>query len=255
MAYFIPMKISLIPVIVLLSAIHAAADFETLVKMGDVHDAKFQFDKALEYYLPAEKLAPNNAALLVKISKQYALRMKDLPKEADKIASVRQGLAYAERARASAPAESDSHLSVAICLGKLTPFLGAREKIEVSRKIKISADMAVKLGPEDDYAWHILGRWHQSLANIGGATRVLAGVIYGGLPAASNEEAVKCFQKAIALNPKRLVHVVELGRTYAMMGRKAEAKRQLETGLAMPDREKDDPETKKRGRASLKTIS
>lgn len=255
MAYFIPMKISLIPAIVLLSVIHAAADFETLVRNGDAHDAKFQCDKALEYYLPAEKLAPDNAALLVKISKQYALRMKDLPEKADKIASIRQALAYAERARASAPAESDPHLSIAICLGKLTPFLGAREKIEASRKIKISADMAVKLGPEDDYAWHILGRWHQSLANIGGATRALAGVIYGGLPAASNEEAVKCFQKAIALNPKRLVHVVELGRTYAMMGRTAEAKRQLETGLAMPDREKDDPETKQRGRASLKAIS
>jgi tetratricopeptide (TPR) repeat protein len=254
-AYFIPMKISLIPAIVMLSAIHAAADFATLMRNGDIHDAKFQFDKALEYYLPAEKLAPENAALLVKISKQYALRMTILPKEADKIASVRQALAYAERARASAPAQCDPHLSVAICLGKLTPFLGAREKIDASRKIKIAADMAVKLGPQNDYAWHILGRWHQSLANIGGTTRTLAGIIYGGLPAASNEEAVKCFQKAIALNPKRLVHVVELGRTYAMMGRVAEAKRHLETGLAMPDKEKDDPEAKQRGRTSLKAIS
>ncbi len=248
------MTIPIIPAIILLSAIHAAADFETLVRNGDAHDAQFQFDQALGYYLPAEKLAPDNAALLVKISKQYVLRMKDLPQKEDKIASVRQGLTYAERARASAPGECDPHLSVAICLGKLTPFLGAREKIEVSRKIKISADMAVKLGPENDYAWHILGRWHQSLANIGGATRALAGIVYGGLPAASNDEAVKCFQKAIALNPTRLIHVVELGRTYAMMGRTAEAKRYLQTGLAMPEREKDDPETKQRGRASLNTI-
>jgi hypothetical protein len=29
----------------------------------------------------------------------------------------------------------------------------------------------------------------------------------------------------------------------------------LETGLAMPDKEKDDPEAKQRGRTSLKAIS
>ena len=241
--------------LVLFAASSAFADFAELVKSGDVHDAKYQFDQALEFYLPAEKLDPDNAKLLVKISRQYALRMADLPRQADKIASGRTGLAYAERAVAAAPGDCDPHLAVAICLGKLTPYLGAREKVEASRKIKISADRAVKVDPRNDYAWHLLGRWHQSLANLGGTTRALAGIIYGGLPAASNEEAVKCFQKAISLNPKRLIHVVELGRTYAMMGRAAEARRTIQQGLAMPNQEKDDPETKRRGKESLKEIS
>jgi len=249
------MKAFLIPLIVLLSVLPSVADFAALVKSGDACDEKFQCDQALQYYLPAEKLEPNNAALLVKISRQYALRMNDLPKESDKIASCRQGLAYAERAVAAAPNECDPHLSVAICLGRLVPYLGGKEKIETSRRIKASADRAVRLDPKNDYAWHLLGRWHQSLANIGGTTRVLASIIYDGLPAASNEEAVACFKKAAALNPKRLVHVVELGRTYQMMGRKDEARRYLEMGLAMPNREKDDADTKQRGRASLKQVS
>lgn len=232
----------------------AQADFAQLVKSGDVHDARFECDEALKFYLPAEKIDPNNVALLVKISRQYALRMSDLPNKSDKIASGRTALAYAERAVALAPNECDPHLSVAICLGKLTPLAGAREKIENSRKIKTAAEKAVKLDPKNDFAWHLLGRWHQSLANIGGATRALAGVVYGGLPAASNEEAIKCFQKAMALNPKRLVHVVELGRTYQMMGRDAEAKRFLNMGLAMQNKDKDDPETKLRGQASLKEL-
>ena len=249
------MKIFLAPILALLSVISASADFDELVKNGDACDAKFQCDQALTYYLPAEKLKPENPALLVKISRQYALRMSDLPKDADKIASGRKALAYAERAVAAAPDECDGHLSVAICLGKLTPFLGNKEMIEASRKIKVSAEKAVKLNPKNDYAWHLLGRWHQSLANIGGATRLLASIIYDGIPAASNDTAVDCFNKAIALNPKRLVHVVELGRTYAMMGKKAEAKKLLASGLAMPNKEKDDPETKQRGKATLKEIS
>lgn len=244
-----------LPLLASLAVSSAFADFAEFVKSGDVHDAKFQFDEALKFYLPAEKLDPANSALLVKISRQYALRMNDLPKKSDKIASGRTALAYAERAVAAAPDECDPHLSVAICLGKLTPFLGNREMVEASRKIKISADRAVKLDPKNDYAWHLLGRWHQSLANIGGATRAVAAIVYGGLPEATNEQAVACLKKAMTLNPKRLLHVVELGRTYAMMGREAEARKYLQLGLAMPDKEKDDPETKRRGRASLKELS
>jgi tetratricopeptide (TPR) repeat protein len=249
------MKFLLVPLVVLCSVTSAFADYQELVKKGDVHDAKFEFDEALKYYLPAEQIKPKDVDLLVKISRQYALRMSDLPKKADKIASCRKGLAYAERAVMSAPQHGDAHLCVAICLGKLTPFLGAGDKIDTSRKIKTSADQAVKLDPKNDYAWHVLGRWHQLLANINGGTRTLARIAYGGLPAASNDEAVKCFQKAMALNPRHLVHVIELGRTYALMGRKAEAKKYIEMGLAMPNTQKDDAETKARGRATLKEIS
>jgi len=241
--------------IALCCAFPAFAGFAELVKSGDVHDARSECDAALQYYLPAEKIDPDNGALLVKISRQYALRMNDLPNKADKVASGKTALAYAERAVAAAPRDCDSHLALAICLGKLTPFIGAKEKIEASRRIKTAADQAVALDPKNDYARHLLGRWHQSLANIGGATRMLAGAIYGGLPAASNDEAVKCFKKSISLNPKRLIHVIELGRTYAMMGRKAEAKQYLEQGLSMPEKEKDDAETKQRGRESLKELS
>lgn len=248
------MKRCLTLVIGLICSISAHADFAELVQKGDTHDAKFETEDALKYYLPAETLEPKNADLLVKISRQYALRMSDLPKKADQISSGKKALAYAERAVAVAPNECDPHLSVAICLGKLTPLLSTKEQIETSRKIKTSAERAVKLNPSNDYAWHLLGRWHQSLANIGGTTRALASIVYGALPAASNDEAVKCFKKATALNPKRLLHVVELGRTYAMMDRKAEAVKTLNQGLAMPNKEKDDAETKARGRKSLQEI-
>ena len=58
-------------------------------------------------------------------------------------------------------------------------------------------------------------------------------------------------KKAIALNPKRLMHYIELGRIYAQMGKKEEARQFINKGLAMPDTEKDDPETKQRGRETL----
>jgi len=238
----------------LLIAGQALGDFAELVKQGDVYDAQFKPDAALQYYLPAEKLNPNDAALLVKITRQYVYRMGDLPAKADQLKSVRTALAYAERAVKLAPGDCDPHLSVAICLGKLTPLVGNKEGIEASHKIKAEAETAAKLNPKNDFAWHLLGRWNQELAQIGGMTRALAMIVYGALPSASYDDAVKYFQKAIALNPNRLIHYVELGRTYALMGRKAEAKKFIEQGLAMTNRDQDDPGTKERGRKTLQTL-
>ena len=84
--------------------------------------------------------------------------------------------------------------------------------------------------------------------------RALAQVVYSKLPPAKYEDAVRCFEKAIALNPSRLMHYIELGRTYAQMGRDADARKFITKGLAMPETEKDDPETKNLGRQTLKKL-
>ena len=224
------------------------------IAKGDRADAVFRHTEALEAYLPAEQILADDAALLVKIARQYVYRMADLPTTAEKIESGKTALAYAERAVKADPRSSDAHLSVAICLGKITQLQGNREKVEASKRIKQAAEQAVNLDPRSDYAWHLLGRWHQALAGMSGLVRGVVKLVYGELPPASNEEALECFEKALALRPDRLIHHVELGRTLAQMGRKEEARQAIEKGLAMPNREKDDPETKQRGRSTLQKL-
>lgn len=238
----------------LLCAAAARADFDELVRQGDGHDARFQPEEALRCYLPAEKIRPDEPGLLVKIARQHVYRMDGQPTQAARLEACRAALSYAERAVKVAPQRCDSHLALAICLGKMTPLLGSRQAVEASRRIKSAAETAVKLDPRNDFAWHMLGRWHQELAQVGGVTRALALVVYGGLPTASLEEARACFEKAAALQPRRLIHAVELGRTHALMGRPQEARRWIERGLALPDRDKDDPETRRRGQETLRQL-
>ena len=47
------------------------------------------------------------------------------------------------------------------------------------------------------------------------------------------------------------MHYIELGRIYAQMGRKEEARKYIHKGLAMPEQEKDDPEMKEIGRRDV----
>ena len=129
-----------------------------------------------------------------------------------------------------------------------------REQAENSRVIKAAAEKVIELDPRNDLGWHVLGRWYFNMANVGAVKRTLAQLIYGKLPGATNEDAARCFEKAIELNPKRLMHYIELGRVYAEMGRTAEARKFLTKGLAMTETERDDPETKNKGREVLEKL-
>lgn len=252
------MKVQLAPAVlraalVLIVSVAAARSesADELIKQGDVHYDRLEASEALKCYLPAEKQDPQNARLLVKIARQYRHLMSDAQSDGEKLRCCATALDYSRRAVKIAPNDPEAQLAVAITYGKILPFLGNKEKAETSRLIKAAAEKVVKLDPKNDLGWHVLGRWHVVLAEVSGVKRAIAQVVYGKLPPATNEDAVRCFQKAIALNPNRLMHYIELGRTYANMDRKEEARKYISKGLAMRDTEKDDPETKQKGRELL----
>jgi tetratricopeptide (TPR) repeat protein len=233
------------------AGLHAQSADE-LIKDGDGYYAKLQAANALRFYLPAEKIEPNNERLLVHISREYRHLMSDAKKPEEKRRLGTIAVEYAKRAAAIEPNDPDAQLAVAISYGKLQPLEGNWDKIQASHIIKDAADKVIKLDPHSDLGWHVLGRWHHELADVSAVRRALAQVVYGEvLPQSTYEEAAKCYQKAIELNPNRLMHYIELGRVYAQMGRTEEARHLITKGLAMPDTEKDDPETKRQGQEVL----
>jgi tetratricopeptide (TPR) repeat protein len=236
-------------------AAHAQnADFDSLMKKGDDLDAHCKTSEALAVYLQAEKLQPKDATLLSHIAKQYGESMDDTPVTAEQRARGETALSYAQRAVAADPQSALAQLSLAICYGRLAPLLDNKTKISYSKLVKEHADAALALDPGNDLVWHVLGAWNYELANLNGFVRVIAKVIYGEIPAASNAEAEKDFRKAIAANPARVGNWVELGRTYAAMGRKAEAREALSKGLQLPDHQRDDQHEKLVAREALGSL-
>jgi tetratricopeptide (TPR) repeat protein len=232
------------------AALHAGPADE-LIANGDAFYVKLQAAEALKFYLPAEKLEPNNVRLLVRISREYRHLMSDATKLAQKLSLGSTAVDYAKRAAALDPNDPEAQLSVAISYGKLQPFKGVRDRLEASRVIKDAADKVIKLDPRSDLGWHVLGRWHMAFADVAPALRILAQFTYGKLPDSTYEDASRCFEKAIELNPNRLMHYIELGRVFARMGRTDDARSFITKGLAMRDTEKDDPETKRQGQELL----
>jgi tetratricopeptide (TPR) repeat protein len=238
----------------LFAAACAHADVAELLKQGDAFDAKLDNAHALEMYLQAEQLGASDPDTLTHIARQYALLMNDTPSDRKQKELGEKALAYSQRAVAENPEHAKSVLSVAICYGRLIRFQDTRAKIEYSRFVREYAEKALKLDPSDSYAWHVLGAWNFELAQMGTMTRAFVKVVYGGIPAASNEEAARLFRKAVQLAPDRVSHHAELGRTLAALGKKEEARDELRKALSLPSREKDDPESKKRAAATLASL-
>lgn len=238
-------------------AAHALAqeDFGSLLKRGDQLDGQLKTKEALAVYLEAEKLEPNNAELLHRIAKQYGESQNDVPTKDEKLSIGMTALDYSKRAVAADAKNSMAQLALAVSYGRVTPYLDSKTKIAYSKLVKEHADKARELDPtSNDLVYHVLGAWNYELANLNPVLRAVAQLIYGKLPSASNEAAVDNFKKAIEINPRRLANYIELGRAYAELGKTDEARAALEKGLGLPNRQRDDPQTKVRGRAALKKL-
>lgn len=227
---------------------------DKLLQEAMAHDVKLEAREALAGYLELEKQQPENGDILLRIARQYRHLMADSSSPEEKMKLGNLAISYGRRAAAAAPKCSDAQLSCAISYGKMVPMLGSKEQMAASKLIKAGAEKAIKLDAQNDLAWHILGRWHRNVAGVSGLKKALASVVYSKLPDATNEDAVKCLEKAVQLNPNRLMHRVELGRAYAQAGRTEEACKSLETGLSMPCVEKDDTAMKAAAKETLASI-
>lgn len=243
-----------IAVFVTAAAMLNASDLRSILRQGDALDQEDRNAEALEVFRKAEALAPDDAEVLHRIAKQHAQMMSDVKARNEKVRLGRTALEYAERAVRADPQNSDARLTLAICLGKFAFFESPGTRMEYSRRIRSEAEEALRLNPQNDYALHVLGRWHYEFATLNPALRVVAQTIYGRLPDASLDAAADHFERAIAVGPPRVIHHIELGRTYKAMGRTEEAREQLERGLRLPSREKDDEDTKTRGRKALASL-
>lgn len=230
------------------------AQTSALIAKADALDDKNEPKAALAILQEADQQKPNNAEILRRIAMQEIQLFVDAKNEAEKKQLGATALDYALRAVKADPNNAKAHLSLSIIYGRIAFLEPNRRKVELSKLIESEAQTAARLDPKEEYAWHVLGRWNYELAGFNPVLKALAEFIYGKFPDCSYEKAAEYFKKAIALNSQAVIHHIELGRTYLAMGKKAEAKAELEKGLALPSTMKDDGETKQRGRLALKEL-
>jgi hypothetical protein len=111
-----------------------------------------------------------------------------------------------------------AHACVAVCYAKNSLFADVSTKVNYTRLMKLEAEKTVALDPRQDIGYYLLARWNYGVANIGLVSRAVVKVVYGGLPKASNEEAIADYKKAIEISPERILNHAGLAAVYETIG-------------------------------------
>jgi len=210
------------------------------LQTGDEIYGRFDDAGALVEYEKAAALDPLNYDALWKTARGYMnlgdridYSQKDHEERQQKY--YRAGEAFLRKALSANPQDSFGRYLNAAYLGRLARAMSRKQQVAIAYTIKAEIDKALALDSANDMAWHALAYWHRTLAEVGRAARFFGGILYGRIPKGSFEEAVKGFQKAIALNPRFGNHHFELARTYAAMKKKEPAIKEIQTGLECAD--------------------
>jgi hypothetical protein len=229
------------------------------IKLGDEAYAQLNDQQAMNHYLEALKLEPDNYEALWKTSRAY-VDVADVMPLPNKEAKTRQAqmyieaTSYARKAIAANPNDTWGHFQYAAAYGKRLLLLGNKDQVNGSRLIKAEIDKAIELDPKNDLAYHALGRWHRRIAEIGGAKRLFGNILYGSIPKGSFEESEKWLKKAIELNPNFVNHHFELGMTYEDMKKYDLAAEEFQKAIDLPKTTSKDDLLKKEAAEELAAL-
>lgn len=218
------------------------------VAAGEAHDLK----TALQHFQAALEQDSSNydanwraALTLLDLGEQIPDSVKG--NERDSLYSL--GERYATRAVAVNPEGADGHFALAASIGRASMDLGTEARIRQAKVIRAEALRTLALNPKHDGAYHILGRWNAEIMRLSGLSRFFARNFLGAgiFKEASWKNAIANMQQAVALDPGRIYHHLELARIYADRKRPADAEIQLHAVESLPAREVMDPVYKRQG--------
>ena len=234
-------------VLALLFALQAHAEnlsFSNLLSQGEVSQKRGDAAVAFKLFSRAELLATNCPDLCV-MARRYCDLMHDTTSSDLQKTLAEKALACSFRAVKVDPKNATAHLSVAVCYAKNFPYTNNQTKVNWSKLIKTECETGLALDPKQDVGYYLLGRWHFGVANMNFILKSLLKIVYGGLPEASNEEAIKNFKKAIELAPNRIIHHRELAKAYEAIGETKLAASELEKCRRLKPLDRDDEEAQR----------
>jgi hypothetical protein len=226
-----------------------------LVKKADAYEAALNEAAALETFKEVIKVAPNNFYAQWKASELCSRLGKRQPTKPQQQAYFASGKTYAANAIRINPAAADGYYAMAVAMGRLALSQSGKERINSVKEIRTYAEKAIKINPKHGRAWHVLGKWHYEVTNLGFFEKAGLKLIYGGLPPASLEESIKGYEKAKLYEPNFALNYLELAKAYKRNDQEDKAIELLRKLPSIPNRTADDAHIKSEGAKLLKSLS
>jgi tetratricopeptide (TPR) repeat protein len=229
--------------LVLTFSVHAQM-VEKLIDEGDQYTEEFNNQKALDTYLKADKLYPNNWEILWRISRAYVDIGEHMPEKTDEqqdaqLVMYQKAFDYADKSVKLAPDKSVTYVRRAIANGRIALFKGVFSVAGVVNSVKEDCEKAIKLNSGENYVialgHYILARTHAKISEKWAPARAVLGLGW-----ADNEIAITEFNKAINLFPNFRMFYLDLAKSYIREDEYQKARDVLKKTIESPKKDEDD---------------
>ena len=220
----------------------AAQDAADHVAMGmaalQAHDLRTglaHFDAALDADSSSYEANWRGAMALLDLAEQ----IPDSVKSPERDSLLARAERLAGRAVAADSGRAEGHFALAAAVGRASLTMGKKARIRRAAVIRDEARRAIAIDSTHDGAYHILGRWHAEIMRLSGFSRFFARRFLGAgiFKEASWDSAAANLERAVALDPRRIYHRLELAEIQADRKRYDEARAQLAELETLPERE------------------
>jgi tetratricopeptide (TPR) repeat protein len=239
---------------------YEGADLAQLHKSADRLYSQFKPREAVAELLKILHADGNNFEALVKLARAYIDIGDLLPEnganwQERKLKEYTIAQDYARKAMRVDPNSTWSHFWIAAAVGSIAVVSPMSKQVDLSIEIRDEVEKSIALDPKNGSAYHVYGVWHRKVAEIGGASRMFASMLYGkSLPKGSLEKSIEYLKKAVALNPTVIVSRLELARSHAAKSEWPAARALLKSIPELPAQFSDDAKHKQNAAQLLEEI-
>ena len=226
------------------------------IAAGDREHASLKPAAALPHYEAAIAVDTKNYEALWKASRA-AVDIGEMEANAGvRKQTYKTAEQYARRAVEANPADAEGHFHLARSLGRTALSLGKRDRVKYAGEVRAHALQALERNPKHPGALHVMGMWNAEIMRLSGLQRFAAKTLLGGkvFSEASWKEAVRYMEAAVAAEPERIVHRIDLGEVYEDVGDKAKAREQYQAVMRSAVLDAKDPTYKQQAEERLKKL-
>ena len=238
------------------SASLAAQPAAELIAAGDRESQARQPARALPYFERAVSAEPRNTAALWRAARELVDLGEYERNERTRSELYARAVDYARRAIASDPADADAHFHLARAIGRTALSVGPRDRVKYGIEVRAEALRALELAPKHPGALHVMGVWNAEVMRLNGFSRLMAKTFLGGkvFESASWAEATRYMELAVAVEPTRLVHRLDLARVYRDTGRKAAAREAYAAAIGLAAMDANDEQYRREAQTELAAL-
>ena len=225
--------------------VSAQSEAEVYLQQARAYEKNNQEFKALQKYEEGLRYSPGNVSIICKLSELYSQLGKLQNGKQQQLEFYKKAKSYASTALKLQPSSAEANFVMSVAQGNQALIAFGSDKIDAVKQVKFFAEKAVQLDPSNFKGYHVLGKWNAEVSGLNNVEKWLVKVTFGGLPAASYDKAIECFEKSRKLNPTFLLNYLELAKCYFEKEDNLHAKEMLQFIAKAPANGTEDLNTKK----------